>query len=253
VIDLHSHLLPNVDDGSRSVEQSVKVLREFDRLGLTDVCLTPHLRAGQVAGGPPLAHERAFASLIAEAPPAPRLHRAAEVMLDRPLPPDSSQLRRVSLAGSRYILVEFPRLVARDTVTNALSRVLDSGMIPLLAHPERYSCCRPEAVAAWRELGARMQVDATTLLSPQTRGQRARDLISNGLADVLAGDNHGDDRSVAAGFQFLVAQEGPQQAKLLVIGNPEAILKDAQLTAVPPLRIKRTWMQRIRQILEGSE
>jgi protein-tyrosine phosphatase len=253
VIDLHSHLLPNVDDGSRSVEQSVKVLREFARLGLTDVCLTPHLRAGQVAAGPPIAHDRAFASLIVQAPEVPRLHRGAEIMLDRPLPSDPTQLRRVSLGGTRYILVEFPRLVARDTVTNALSRVLDSGMVPLLAHPERYSCCSDDSVAAWRELGARMQVDATTLQSPQKRGQRARDLISHGLADVLAGDNHGDDRSIAAGFQFLVAQEGPQQAELLVIGNPAAILKDAALSTVPPLRIKRTWMQRIRQILEGNE
>jgi protein-tyrosine phosphatase len=253
VIDLHSHLLPSVDDGSRSVEQSVKVLQEFDRLGITDVCLTPHLRAGQVAAGPPPAHDRAYAALSAEAPRAPRLYRAAEVMLDRPLPSDVSQLRRVSLGGSRYILVEFPRLVARDTVTNALSRVLDSGMIPLLAHPERYSCCTADAVAAWRELGARMQVDATTLLSPQKRGQRARDLIANGLADVLAGDNHGDDRSIAAGFQFLAAQEGREQAELLVVTNPAAILKDAELVPVLPLSIKRTWMQRIRQILEGNE
>jgi hypothetical protein len=98
-----------------------------------------------------------------------------------------------------------------------------------------------------------MQVDATTLLSPQTRGQRARDLISHGLADILAGDNHGDDRSVAAGFQFLTAQEGEQQAELLVVANPGAMLKDAALMSVPPLRIKRTWMQRIRQILEGGE
>jgi protein-tyrosine phosphatase len=242
-----------VDDGSRSVGQSVKVLGEFARLGITDICLTPHLRAGQVASGPPPAHDRAFAALIAEAPKEPRLHRAAEIMLDRPLPSDTSQLRRLSLGGSRYILVEFPRLVARDTVINALSRVLDTGMVPLLAHPERYSCCRPDSVAAWRELGARMQVDATTLLSPQKRGERARDLISHGLADILAGDNHGDDRSVAAGFRFLVAQEGESQAELLVVSNPAAILKDAALTAVPPLRIKRTWMQRIRQILEGSE
>lgn len=253
MIDLHSHLLPGVDDGSRSVGQSVKVLGEFARLGITDICLTPHLRAGQVASGPPAAHDRAFAALIAEAPKEPRLHRAAEIMLDRPLPSDTSQLRRLSLGGSRYILVEFPRLVARDTVINALSRVLDTGMVPLLAHPERYSCCRPDSVAAWRELGARMQVDATTLLSPQKRGERARDLISHGLADILAGDNHGDDRNVAAGFRFLVAQEGESQAELLVVSNPAAILKDAALTAVPPLRIKRTWMQRIRQILEGSE
>ena len=53
VIDLHSHLLPAVDDGSRSVEQSVKVLFEMARQGVTDVCLTPHFQSGRAEAGPP--------------------------------------------------------------------------------------------------------------------------------------------------------------------------------------------------------
>ena len=252
MIDLHSHLLPAVDDGSRSVAQSVTVMTAMAAQGVTDVCLTPHLRAGQLAAAPPASHDAAFAALQAAAPALPRLHRGAEVMLDRPLPVREDGARRFTLGGTRYLLVEFPRMVAYDTVTIALTRVVEAGLMPLLAHPERYACCSPEAVARWRDLGARMQVDATTLLSTQSRGQRARGLVAAGLADILAADNHGDDRLIATGRKFLEAQDGAQQAELLTVINPRAILADQPLVAVPPVEIRRTWMQRIRQLLEGE-
>jgi protein-tyrosine phosphatase len=253
VIDLHSHLLPGVDDGSRSVDQSVKVLGALATEGLTDICLTPHLKASQAAKGPPPAHDRAFDALVATAPATPRLHRGAEVMLDRPLTTSPEQLRRVTLGGTRYILVEFPRMVALDTVTNALSRILDLGLVPVLAHPERYSCCSPDAVNRWRSLGAVMQVDGPTLSTRQARGQRARDLITHGLADIIAGDNHGDDRSMSEGRRFLLAQDAPEQAELLTRVNPGAILADESLQGVPPMVIRRSWLQRLRGLLDRDE
>ena len=253
MIDLHSHLLPAVDDGSRSVAQSVKVMKEMAAHGVTDVCLTPHLRAGQLAGAPPPSHDEAFAALEAAAPSAPRLHRGAEVMLDRPMSTTGDGVRRCTIGGTRYILVEFPRMVAYDTVSIALGRVLEAGLLPLLAHPERYTCCSPEAVSRWREIGARMQVDATTLLSTQSRGQRARALLAAGLADILAADNHGDDRMIGTGWKFLEAQEAMDQAELLTVVNPRAILNDEPLKPVRPVEIRRTWMQKLRELLEGGE
>ena len=253
MIDLHSHLLPAVDDGSRSVEQSVKVLREMALRGVTDVCLTPHLQARVSEAGPPEAHHRAFGALLAGAPAHPRLHRGAEVMLDRPITRAVAVARNVTLGGSRYILVEFPRMVAFDIAISALSRVVEVGLVPVLAHPERYSCCSVEAVRRWRSLGAKMQIDATTLLAASARGQRARQLISEGLGDILAGDNHGDDRSVATGAQFLAAQGGDEQAELLTVTNPAAILADGETTPPPPIRIRESWIRRIKHFLEGGK
>jgi protein-tyrosine phosphatase len=252
VIDLHSHLLPAVDDGSRSVEQSVRVLFDMAQQGVTDICLTPHLLSGRAEAGPPLAHDNAFEALQAQAPQMPRLHRGAEIMMDRPITRPVAEARNVTLGGTRYILVEFPRMVAYDTVVNALSQVVEIGLVPLLAHPERYSCCSVDAVRHWRWLGAKTQVDATTLLAAQARGQRARQLVSEGLADILGGDNHGDARTVATGARFLRAQDGYDQVDLLVRRNPAAILADGDLTPVPPLRIRQSWMSRIKQFLEGS-
>ena len=70
------------------------VLGELVTRGVTDICLTPHVRAGDLAAAPPERHEAAFASLQAAAPPLPRLHRGAEVMLDRPLPVNAPGVRR---------------------------------------------------------------------------------------------------------------------------------------------------------------
>jgi protein-tyrosine phosphatase len=190
--------------------------------------------------------------LRAQAPQMPRLHRGAEIMMDRPIARPVALARNVTLGGTRYILVEFPRLVAYDTVSNALSQVVELGLVPILAHPERYSCCSVEAVRHWRSLGARTQIDATTLLATQARGQRARLLVAEGLGDILAGDNHGDSRTVATGARFLRAQDGFEQVDLLARRNPAAILADGELTPVPPLRIRQSWITRIKQFLEGS-
>jgi protein-tyrosine phosphatase len=252
VIDLHSHLLPGVDDGSRSVEQSVGVLNAMAEQGVTDVCLTPHLQSGKAEAGPPPAHERAFQALRERAPAMPRLHRGAEVMLDRPISRSVALARNVTLGGTGYMLVEFPRLVASDLITTALNQVLDQGLIPLVAHPERYSSCSVPSVRHWRSLGAKMQVDATTLLTSQARGQRARQLVAEGLADILAGDNHGDDRTIATGARFLRAQDGDEQVELLAVENPRAILAGRALAPVPPLKIRQSWMRRIKEFLEGG-
>lgn len=252
MIDLHSHLLPAVDDGSRSVAQSVAVLTRYAQEGVTAVCLTPHLLASEAATPPP-AHDAAYEALRLVAPAAPALHRGAEVMLDRPLPAVVAERRTVTIAGSRHILVEFPRLVAYQTVANALQLVTQIGLVPLLAHPERYACCTPGAVEAWRRIGALMQVDATTLASGGSRGDRARQLVARGLADVLAADNHGDRRGLLAARELLLEHGGEAEADLLLVANPAAILTDGIVEAVPPLELRASLGERLKRIFHRED
>jgi protein-tyrosine phosphatase len=248
VIDLHSHLLPGVDDGSRSVEQSVRVLERLAADGLTGICLTPHVLASQASLGIPDSHHRAFEALRPAAPAEVTLYRGAEVMLDRPLEAQVADSRLLTLNGTRYILVEFSRLVAAQTVEHALSNVLAIGLVPVLAHPERYKCCRPEAVRRWKALGAIMQVDGPTLLSSRSRGVRARELVEFGLADIAAGDNHGDDRSLGPVWQAFLAQDGAVQAQLLCRKNPQAIIEDRSLDPVGPLPWRVSVRDRLRTL-----
>jgi protein-tyrosine phosphatase len=252
VIDLHSHLLPGVDDGSRTVAQSVAVLNKLVELGVEGICLTPHLLASEAPAGFPPEHERAYHELRPVIPAGLTLYRGAEVMMDRPLDGVVGRDRRVTLNFSRYLLIEFPRLVTAHAVEQALMGVTASGLVPLIAHPERYQCVSLPLAGHWKELGALLQVDGPTLLSPRSRGDRARQLVGAGLADIAAADNHGDDRSLRPVQDALVDMAGGLQADLLLSANPRAIVEDRPVEPVPPLSWRRSIVDRLRSLLDRT-
>jgi protein-tyrosine phosphatase len=252
VIDLHSHLLPAFDDGSRSLDQSVGVLREFVAAGITDVALTPHLRASDIAPRGELVVARRDAlleELRAEAPPGIRLHSGFEIMLDEPLPAIAGEDARYGLGGSRYYLVEFPFSIMGDLATSILTRLARSGVRPVVAHPERYYLCDLGTYAAWHAAGAVLQVDATTVTRPTSRGDAARQLVEQGLAGIMAGDNHGDSRSLVTGRRFLEARGAGEAAEWLTVQNPLAILEDRPVAPAPAARIKSGIAERIRTFM----
>lgn len=253
MIDLHSHLLPGVDDGSRTVEQSVAVLHEMQASGVTAICLTPHHSVGRLERGLPASHDAAFAALCAAAPAGVRLCRGVELMLDRPVTSRLREMPGLTLGDSRYILVEFTRLVSVPAVSNALHQIVQLGLVPVLAHPERYRSCSPYAVRQWKAVGALMQVDATTLMTGRGRGQRARELLAHGLADIMAADNHGDDRMMSTAYRFLAEEGGTGQADLLARRNPGAILEGGELVPVPPITLKTGLIDRLKQLWGNQE
>ena len=257
MIDLHSHLIPGIDDGARTTEQSLRVLARFAADGVTGVVCTPHLSASQVSHGiaETLIEERdrKLGALRTVADDGPALHPGFEILLDEPLPATAMGDRRLSLAGSRYYLVEFPLAVVGGFGDQVLYRMAQAGIVPVVAHPERYADCSPRLVARWREVGARIQVDATTITRASERGHRARQLLAAGLADVLAADNHGDGRSLASAAAFVreKAEDAHEAIDLLTRRNPSAVVEDRDLAEVPPVRIDEGMLGRARRFLRG--
>lgn len=253
MIDLHSHLLPGMDDGSRSVEQSVEVLGQMAGVGIEIVALTPHLKASEIDRfGHDALEQRSevLEVLRGSAPAVPKLEVGFEILLDQPLPQAALDDRSYALAGSRYYLVEFPLSVATGPAATALSRIAAGGAMPIVAHPERYQACTVASVRGWKDVGALMQVDATTLTRPTTRGRRARELVTAGLADIIAADNHGDGRLVATGKRYLEAHGAERAAQLLAIDNPRAVLEDRDLAPVPPVRLPTgLWKEFVQRIV----
>ncbi len=218
--------------------------------GVAGVCLTPHLTASRADRGIPSAHDAAFEVLRAQAPAAVTLSRGVELMMDRPLTPGAAANAALRLGGTRYLLIEFTRLASASTVANAVAHVVKLGCVPLVAHPERYTGCSVAAVSHWRELGALMQVDATTPWRPTGRGARARALLAAGLVDILAADNHGDDRTLGSARSRLDAQRAAAEGDLLLAQNPAAILADQPLDPVPPVSIRTSILTRVRTLLD---
>jgi len=133
MIDIHSHLLPGVDDGSPSVEASLLVLERFAADGVEVVVCTPHLNASEAEEAPYDRHVEILGSLQARMPATPRLALGWEIMLDEP--GVDLRARHLALAGSTAVLVEFPRRGVPASADRELSRLRSSGVVPVLAHP----------------------------------------------------------------------------------------------------------------------
>jgi protein-tyrosine phosphatase len=247
VIDLHSHLLPGVDDGSADIQTSVAVLERFATHGLEVLVCTPHLAASAAQYAPYDRHREILAELIAAAPPKPELRLGWEIMLDRP----GCDLRapELSLGGARAVLVEFPRAYLPVGTSDELERIRRSGVVPVVAHPERYYGCTLDTVRNWRDAGAVIQTDATMLLARGPMTELARSMLAEGLIDCLASDNHGDRRSLAAARAWLEEIGADEHAQVLTHSNAARVLANEPTIPVPPLSLARGVFGRLRELL----
>jgi protein-tyrosine phosphatase len=234
MIDIHTHLLPGVDDGSPSFDVSVPVLERFAEQGVTLLVCTPHLNASQSSSAPVAHHRELLAELQRRAPAGLELRLGWEIMLDAPNV--DLMAAELALAGSRAVLVEFTRGGLPRGATAELRRISRNGRTPVLAHPERYFGCTLDAVREWRKLGVVIQTDASVLMGRGVPSELARGMLAEGLIDILASDNHGDSRSLASVQKWLLERGGEEQVTLLTHANAECILNDEDPIPVPPLR-----------------
>jgi protein-tyrosine phosphatase len=250
VIDLHTHLLPGVDDGSPTAAHSAAVLQRMQAEGVKVVVCTPHLRASEALVAPVEEHSRLHQELQAVAPTGLQLLSGFEIMLDSP----GADLTPAALAlgSSRARLVEFPRRGLPPGATEELLRLRMSGVLPVVAHPERYIGCTMETIGVWRDVGAVMQADAVALLGAGPMADFARQMLTEGVIDVLASDNHGDRRSLSQVRDWLAEIGAAEQARILAEENPRRVLADEPVLAVPPIRFRRGVFERLRELVFGS-
>jgi protein-tyrosine phosphatase len=249
MIDVHSHLLPGVDDGSRSFETSLAVLTRFAEQGVECVVLTPHLNVSRMNEAPYERHLEILDELRSKVAAIPELRLGWEIMLDEP----GRDLRspRLSLGGSSAVLVEFPLSGVPVQGGEELYRIRCSGVVPVLAHPERYWGCSVAKVESWRNAGAVIQMDSAGLLGKGRIAKVSRELLEHGLVDLFASDNHGDSRTLATARAWLLEVSTPEHAELLTRGNARRLLDGESLTPVPPLPADTSLFARFREMILG--
>jgi protein-tyrosine phosphatase len=211
----------------------VAVLERFHADGVREVVCTPHLDASRATSAPVDAHRSLLAALQA-AVPSIRLRSGWEILLD--LPGADLSHDGLTLGDSRALLVEFSRGGIPRGALQELRRLVRAGRVPLLAHPERYYGCTVALVREFRAIGVVIQTDVSVLLGRGAPSEMARDLLAAGCIDILASDNHGDRRSLAAGHQWLEAQgASAEQVTLLTEENAARLLRDEPVLTVPSL------------------
>lgn len=247
ITDLHTHFVPGVDDGARSVEQALDYLGNLVEDGVRRVATTPHLPASRIDGpyrGEVEASFRELREAAGRELPALRLTLAYEVRLDD----RSADLSHpdLVLGDGDGLLVEFSGFRIPTDPEGWFERIREAGRTPILAHPERYRGMGEAygRLKGWREAGVRTCVNVGSLWG--RHGERAaevaRQMLADGCIDLLATDNHsrpGRVDSLRPIWDLLSEGGHREAASLMVAGNPAAVLDGRPLEPVPPTEVAR--------------
>lgn len=253
LVDIHSHLVPGVDDGTRTVLESLQALSNIYREGVRLVVTTPHLLVPHLPSDASIqstldGQRRAFDELLracGERDDLPALHLGQEIWA-----PDASAARRVArrtdvgLPG-RFLLVEFG-FDLQGNHNDVVREVLDAGRQIVIAHPERYRYLEGhdplDVMRGWQELGALLQVNVGSLTGHYRNSSPASEdlawqMVSLDMVDVLASDHHGPRRagvSSAEALNALIAR-GENELAVRAMGEiPGRIARDDLLASRLP-------------------
>ncbi len=207
--DCHSHLLPGVDDGVRSLPETLQTLGEMEAQGVAEVWLTPHVME-DVPNTTAGLRER-FRRVQAAFRGAVRLRLAAEYMLDGLFVErlEGDDLLPLEKGGRRCLLVETSCFGPPTDLHGLLRRIRLKGYHPLLAHPERYAYMRMPDYEALKADGVLFQMNLPSLAGMYGREAEARagTLLGRGMYDLAGSDTHS-----AACFRRLVQARVKQAA-----------------------------------------
>ena len=250
MIDLHTHILPDIDDGVATMEDACELARRSAADGVTAIAATPHVRDDYPTTAAQM--EAAVGALRAElraAGIAVEILPGAEIALDRLDTLDRDELRRFSLAQSRrYLLIEFPYVGWPLALETSLWKVRAAGLVPILAHPERNRDVQehPDRLAPIVAAGALVQITAASLDGRLGRSPRraARALLASGTAHVLASDAHGTDVREAGLTEAVAAVDDGALARYLTEEAPAAIVAGDAVPPPPRRQSRRLWRHR---------
>jgi tyrosine-protein phosphatase YwqE len=194
-VDMHSHLLPGIDDGAKDMEDSLSLIRALVGMGYKKLITTPHVMADLYPNTPEVIRERlsAVRAAVQDAGIAVELDAAAEYMMDEGFEAILESGELLALPGKR-VLVEMGFIAAPPKLDQYLFRLQTKGYRPVLAHPERYLFFR-EDFGRYRELkerGCALQLNLLSLTGYYGKPVRenAVALLKAGLIDFLGTDLH---------------------------------------------------------------
>ena len=265
LVDLHSHLVPNVDDGARTRDDVLEGVQRMVDRGIRKIITTPHLD-GSLTLAPKALSRRldemdsaweAIRESVERAHPGLQFLRAHEILLDIPAPDLSDA--RLHFPATSVVLVEWPRLQIPPGTPRVLTGLREGGLRPLIAHPERYRGFDTELAlaGAWREEGAFLQMNYGSLVGrygPLARRQ-AFGLLARGAVDCLSSDFHGRPhlRLYIRETEALFSGAGAHEAwRLLTRVNPDRLSRGEAPLPVPAVRFSRGMMGRIRSLFGVS-
>lgn len=249
MIDIHCHLLPAVDDGPGTVEQTIEMARRAVEEGVTAIVVTPHAFHPQFETEDLNVQEAAatLQNVLHQEGIKLDIYPGQEIRVFGDLVQALEDGEALSLAGSRYVLVEFPSDTVPAYAEQLFFRLQTEGYTPVIAHPERNKelATNPKRLMDFVSSGALSQVTTSSLTGEF--GQNVKEIafvfLRNGLSQLVASDAHSTGRRTfywEAARQVVTEELGADRWETL-IENATAIVKDEFVFVDPPILPTKNW------------
>lgn len=237
-IDIHTHILPGVDDGSADRKQTEQMLLQQVQEGVTDIIATPHFDREENRQDPDRIRRlvEEVNQYAAQVAPGVRIYPGEEVLYTPGVLECYRNGEILTLADSRYLLLEFfPRSTYAE-IEKAVREFLDEGVIPVIAHVERYYYLMKEYDYLYDliKMGASIQMNSRSLLGSyfDKRRKICRKLAQNGFVHFLGSDCHNEGErppQMKKSYDVLCSLCGEQEAYRMVCENAKCILENKYL------------------------
>ena len=232
MVDIHCHILPGVDDGAESIEESLTMLRKAATGGVKSIVATPHLLRGSYETS--LSQRQEMVADLQKAADENHIDIQIKTGVEYYLTPqileDMDRLEELSINNNgKYLLIELPMRFVPQSMDDVLFNLKVKGIIPVLAHPERNEgiCRNPNIVFDLVEKGCLTQINVGSILGyfgGQIR-KVARNILTHNLAHVIASDMHSaNSPALGAAVPEVEKLLGKEQAARLFVETPQQIV-----------------------------
>lgn len=194
MVDLHCHILPGVDDGAKTVEDSITLLKKELEDGVNRIVLTPHFNPERISVEEFLEKRDAAFEVLKKAVDAEglpvKLKLGAEVFFSAQLP--ELEMEKLCFQETPYLLVEFSPMMNPQWAPSVFYQMQLRGISPILAHVERYPYMLEDPTRLYKiaQSGVLLQVNASSLLKGNSRPAMIKKLLKWNLLDVISTDTH---------------------------------------------------------------
>lgn len=195
-IDIHSHILPGIDDGAKNIEETIGIVKKAVEQGIKTMIATPHYQCGgnNVEVSKLIELRDEVQEKAAKIDKDFRIYIGNELMYSDSIIDDVKAKKALTLADSRYVLVEFSTRYSYESIYKGMRKFIVAGYSPIIAHVERYECFRKrdELIVELIELGCYIQMNSSSLVGGvlSIEAKRRRKLVQGGIVHLIASDCH---------------------------------------------------------------
>lgn len=253
MVDFHTHIMPNVDDGSKSIEETFNLCAEAATAGFSKIILTPHYmeKYYETNNKEKTTWVEALNMGLMQKGTQTEAYLGNEIYISENIVQLLQEGEASTINNSKYVLMELPLDVKPIYLYDVIYSLMENDYIPILAHPERYQFVqkKPNIIYELIQSGVLIQSNFGSIIGQY--GKKAQKIIikllENNMVHFLGSDAHRENtiyKVMPRVLKKLTKTIGTEKLREITTTNPEAILKNRRIKVTEPKRIKKTWVDK---------